>query len=257
MYDFHGKVAVVTGSSTGIGRAIALRLAKEGADVVVNCARSVSDGEKVVQEITRLGRRSLLVQADVGKSGDVEKLFKTALEKFGKVDILVNNAGGGGGGGPVVNLKEEDWDRTFAVNMKGTYLCSKEAAKDMIKRKSGKIINISSAVGKVGTPEGSAYSSAKSAVNTFTHALAKELAKYNINVNCICPGAILTERRSVSSADKARPVGGWPPYTYGPPTLPPFGWGTPEDIASAVAFFASDESKYISGQVINVDGAIW
>ena len=257
MYDLKNKVAVVTGSSTGIGKAIALRLANEGADVVVVSHRTVEEGEQVTKEITKLGRKSMYVKCDVSKSSDVEQLFKQTLEKFGKVDILVNNAGGGGGGGEVINLPDENWDNTFAINMRGTFLCSKVAGKNMAKNKTGKIVNIASAVGKVGTGGGSAYSSAKAAIIAFTHALAKEMAPYDVNVNCVCPGAILSESRAKRGDGSARKVAKWPPYTYGPNELPPFGWGTPDDIANAVAFLVSNESKYISGQSINVDAAIW
>ena len=199
-----------------------------------------------------MGRRSLYVQCDISKSSDVEHLFEKTLETFGKVDILVNNAGGSHGGCAVVDLPEESWIRTYDVNMKGTFLCSKAAAADMIKHKTGKIVNISSAVGKIGTGRSSAYSSAKAAVNAFTHALARELAVYNVNVNCICPGAILSESRKTRGDEKVD-RGGW----FGRPMIPPFGWGTPEDIANVVAFLVSNESKYISGQSINVDGCIW
>ena len=154
----------------------------------------------VSKEIVDMGQRSIYVQCDVSNISDVAHLFEKTLETFGKVDILVNNAGGSSHDG----TEEENWDRTFAVNMKGTFLCSKVATNDMIKRKSGKIVNISSAVGKVGTP-GGAYSPAKAAINAYTHALAKELAKNNINVNAIAPGAILTERRATRDTDKARP----------------------------------------------------
>jgi NAD(P)-dependent dehydrogenase (short-subunit alcohol dehydrogenase family) len=251
MYGLTGKVAIVTGASSGIGKAIALRLAKEGADVVVVCDRDVSSGKKVAQEVMEMGTKSLFVKADVSKSNDVDQLIKKTFERFGKIDILVNNAG-------IVRIdavtevKEEDWDAIFNVNVKGAFLCARAAAKEMIKQKAGKIINISSTMGKTGFPFFSAYSASKAAIIGLTQSLARELAPLNIRVNAVCPGVI--------SGTKMRK---WLAKEFAKRKLtkermgvsaPPLGIGTPEDVARVVLFLASEESDYLIGQALNVDG---
>jgi NAD(P)-dependent dehydrogenase (short-subunit alcohol dehydrogenase family) len=241
-----GKVAVVTGSSRGIGRAIALKLASEGAAVVVNSRRK-ADAEKVVKEIMAEGGRAASVEADVSKAKDVKKLVDAAVKNFGKLDIFVNNAG-------VISyssfldLKEHDWDALMAVDLKGVYLCMQAAAKQMIKQgRGGKIINISSIAGFIGFPSLAHYCTAKAGVIELTKEVAIELAPYKINVNSIGPGVIKTDMtKHLESDPQARR------QTLA--RIPLGRFGEPEDIANAAAFLASDEADYITGEILFVDG---
>ena len=270
-----GKVAVVTGASRGIGRGVALCLAGDGADVVA-CARTLSDVEKVAAEVRALGRRALAVEADVTDASQVARVVQDTLSDLGKIDILVNNVGGGrreteGKGGEVsprgtgiVDLEDEDWDNVYRVNLKSAvYLC-KAVVPQMRTQKGGKIINISSVAAKIGDSNRMAYSAIKGAVVIFTRALARELARDNINVNCICPGLIYTplwERaaehfwRTVPSYRELKePKDVFLRYVK---RLVPLGREqTVEDIGHLVAFLASEEAQNITGQSINVDGGM-
>jgi NAD(P)-dependent dehydrogenase (short-subunit alcohol dehydrogenase family) len=266
-----GKVALVTGASgkQGIGRAIALRLAEDGADLVVSDIVANRTGSSdwaglpdVVREIESLGRGALAVAADVSNAEQVEAMFAQAWQRFGQIDILVNNAGAPAGRDrvPVVELEEEAWDLVHRVNVKGTFLCSQAAARAMIERgEGGKIINMSSVVGKKAMPRFAAYSASKFAVRGFTQALALELAPHRINVNAICPGLIETERvddmaaalapaGTSTAAHRQQMVADFAALT-------PLGRiGHPEDVAHAAAFLASSQSDYLTGLSINVAG---
>ncbi|HRJ40292.1 MAG: glucose 1-dehydrogenase [Caldilineaceae bacterium] len=274
MYNLNGKVALVTGAGgkAGLGRAIALRLAAEGADVVVNDIVPNRTGSPdwtglpdVVREIEGLGRQALAVVADVSQSTQVEQMVGQALERFGKIDILVNNAGALAGRDrvPVVELEEVEWDRIQNVNVKGTFLCCRAAAKAMIAAgQGGKIINMSSVSGKKGTARFAAYCASKFAVRGFTQALALELAPHRINVNAICPGLIETERVAEMaaalapagvSADEQRQL----MVARAGETVPLGRIGQARDVAQMAAFLASSESDYLTGLSMTVAGGTY
>ncbi len=241
------KVSLVTGASRGIGRAIALAYAAEGSDVVINCSSSIEAAEKVAEEVKALGRRALVVQADIAGKAAVEDMVGQTVKEFGKIDILVNNAGMGIVS-PSIDLEESKWRRGIDVLLTGTFFCCQAAAREMIKQKSGKIVNISSMLGLTGIPERACYSSAKAGVIGLTRALAVEWAPYNINVNAICPGYVRTD---IIKGLIAR--GLYEEKTLN--TLTPLGRiGEPEDIASLALFLASEESKNMTGQAIVTDG---
>ncbi len=243
--DMSGKVALVTGSSRGIGRAIALKLANLGADVVVNGTK-LESVKTVSKEIESLGRKSFAVQADVSNSRQVKNMFYSAIKKFGKIDILVNNAGIVNQGS-ILRLGEKQWDKLISVDLKGVFLCSKEAAEHMSEQKYGKIVNIASVAGLMAFQGLAHYCSAKAAVISFTKEIALELAPLGINVNAIAPGAIETDMtkdiKNNSEALKAMLS-----------RIPMRRLGKPEEIASAVAFLASNEASYITGATLVVDG---
>jgi NAD(P)-dependent dehydrogenase (short-subunit alcohol dehydrogenase family) len=242
-----GKSALVTGASRGIGRAVALALAREGADVVVNCSSSVPEANKVTREIKKLGRRSFSIKADVADKAAVEKMVKGVVNNFGRVDILVNNAGMAIVS-PSEKLEESLWRRGIDVMLTGVFFCSQVAGKVMIKQRSGKIINIASINGLEAFPERAAYGSAKAGVMQLTRTLGCEWAKYNINVNAIAPGYIKTQlvtdllaKGVYNEKELAR-------------RTPAGRLGECDDVADGVVFLASEESKYIIGQTIVVDG---
>jgi 3-oxoacyl-[acyl-carrier protein] reductase len=244
--NFDDKVAVVTGSSRGLGRAIALRLAEGGADVIVNYEKSEEGANKVVESITAQGRRATAVQADVALEGDVARLYESAVDEFGKVDILVNNAG------IHQHLKAwelplPDWQRVIGVNLTGAFLCSKAFLDQMKERRAGKIVNVSSVIGYIGTDHEVHYAASKSGLVGLTKSLALELAPYNINVNAVAPGYIKTDMTKFESAEQEREVSA---------TIPLGELGEPEDIANAVAFLCSSEASYITGEVIHVNGGL-
>jgi meso-butanediol dehydrogenase/(S,S)-butanediol dehydrogenase/diacetyl reductase len=271
MYDLGGKVALVTGAGAerGLGRAIAVRLARDGADVVVNDVRlhpPGSDGwrglSSLVQEIQLLGRGCLSVVADVSAAHEVEGMVRQALDRFGRIDILVNNAAAPAGRDrvPVVDLDEDSWDLVQRVNVKGTFLCCRAVARTMIERgQGGKIINISSLLGKQGRARYAAYSASKFAVRGFTQALALELAPHGINVNAICPGLIDTDRlddiaaalrpEGISAQDFREQL-----LRQRISSIPLGRIGDVSDVASVAAFLASSESDYLTGLAIPVAG---
>jgi NAD(P)-dependent dehydrogenase (short-subunit alcohol dehydrogenase family) len=242
-----GKVALVTGASRGIGRAIALAFAKEGADVALNCSTSIEAAEKVAHEIRKLGRRSTVIQADVSNKTAVEKMVKEVMKQFSKIDILVNNAGMSVVG-PSEGLEENLWRRGIDVMLTGVFFCSQAAGKEMIKQKSGKIINIASINGIMAFPERACYCSAKAGVMALTKVLGCEWAQYNINVNAIAPGYVETElvKNLVSQGtlDVNELAGRTPNGKL----------ARREDIANTVVFLASEDSQHIVGQTIVVDG---
>lgn len=244
--ELAGKIALVTGSARGIGRAIAVALARNGADVVVNYVRNEEEARKAVEEINILGRRSFAVQADVARSSDVKRLFRETLDRFGTLDILVNNAGQGMAA-MVEDISEEEWNYIINLNLNGVFLCCKEAIPIMKAKKSGKIVTVSSVAGiKMAYLSGAHYTAAKFAVNGFTRHLAYELAPYGINVNAVCPGLVLTplvtDSTPASFLERVRQ------------TIPAGRISTPEDQANAVLFLVSDKSRMIVGETLVVDG---
>jgi len=240
------KVAVVTGGSRGIGRAICLSLAKAGAKVVVNFAGNAIAAREVQGLIAAEGGEAIAVQGDVAKSEAAENLFKKAVETFGQVDILVNNAGITRDN-LLVRMREEDWDAVLETNLKGVFNCTKSAARIMIKQKAGKIINITSVVGITGNAGQANYAAAKAGVIGFTKSMAKELAPRGITVNAVAPGYIATDM-TAGLPDRVKEE-----LFKGIPLGRP---GTPEDVAAAVLFLASAAADYITGQTLHVDGGM-
>lgn len=239
----NGKVALVTGASRGIGRAIALRLAQDGASVVVNYAGGTQQAQETVGLIERAGGKASPVQADVSKVGDVKRLFDACFEKFDKLDILVNNAGMMFTK-PVVEVGEAEFDRIFAVNVKGTFLCCQEAAKRMAE--GGRIINLSSSTTAMMLPGYAAYVATKGAVEQFSHVLAKELGPKKITVNVVSPGATDTELFSQGKTEEQK-------QRFG--QMAALGrLGQPQDIADVVALLVSDDAHWITGQNIRANG---
>lgn len=240
------KVAIITGGGSGIGKAIALRFAREGASVVV-AGRTVAKVEQTAQEIEEIGTKSLALRTDVSVAADVAYMVKKTTDEFGGIDILVNNAG-------IVipknlfELTEEDWDKTMAIDLKGPFLCCKQVAPVMIERGQGKIVNIASSAAHIGFRV--CYGAAKAGLINLTFSLARELAPYKINVNAISPGRIQTPLIAAPDA----PPQSQPTEEQALKCIPYGRLGQPEDIASAAAFLASDESEYMVGSVILVDG---
>jgi len=238
------KVAVVTGASRGIGRAIALEMAREGADVVINYARSEEKANEVARGVEALGRKALVVQADVSNPGEVEAMRKQVIKDTGGVGILVNNAG------VHHHLKswemdEAEWRRVLGVNLDGVFLCSKAFSPEMRQKKWGRIINISSIIALIGTDHEAHYGASKAAVLGLTKSLALELAGYNITVNAIAPGLIETDMTAGATAEERKKS----------LELIPLGRiGRPVDIANAAVFLASDRASFITGQTIHVNG---
>ena len=272
MYDLRGKVDLVTGAGgeKGIGRAIANRLATEGADVAVSDLEDVSrEGWggllAVVAEIEKQDRKSLGIEADVGEEDEVEQLIRTVIDRFGKLDILVNNAGAPAGPDrvPVVDLGVDVWDTVQRVNVRGTFLCSRAAARHMIERDGGgKIINMSSVSGKKGSPRFAAYCASKFAIIGFTQSLSGELAPHDIQVNALCPGLIETER--VTGMASALKPEGVSTEAYREQMVARAGSGNPvgrigqpDDVARAAAYLASNESAFLTGLSIPVAGGSW
>ncbi|WP_284638986.1 3-oxoacyl-[acyl-carrier-protein] reductase [Paenibacillus silviterrae] len=242
-----GKVALVTGASRGIGRAIALTLAEAGADVVVNYAGSEGAAAEVVQQIEALGRKSFKVKANVGSTQEVEDLFKQVLEAFGRIDIVVNNAGITRDN-LIMRMKEEEFDQVIETNLKGVFNCMKAATRPMMKQRSGRIINISSVVGALGNAGQTNYVAAKAGVIGMTKAAAKELASRGITVNCVAPGFIETDMTDKLNEEMRTGLLAQIPLSR---------LGQPEDIAKAVRFLASDDASYMTGQTIHVDGGMY
>jgi meso-butanediol dehydrogenase/(S,S)-butanediol dehydrogenase/diacetyl reductase len=256
-----GKVAVVTGGGSGIGRGIVLALAREGADVAIPDIQ-VLNAEKVAEEVKGLGRRALAMKADVTSAADVKVTLDRTREGLGKIDILVNNAGMASPPGmPFTNNTEEDWDRAFAVNTKSVFLTCKAIAPYFIERKAGRIINIASIAGPLSAVTMPPYSVAKQGVITFTRIVAKELAPHRITVNAICPGVLWTDfwQKLAAHIAATNPAfaGMTPRQVFEKRVsdiVPMRCEQTPEDIGAAAVFLASDEARYITGQALMVDG---
>ncbi|MDX1779335.1 MAG: SDR family oxidoreductase [Thermodesulfobacteriota bacterium] len=243
------NVAIVTGAASpiGMGRAFALAFAKEGADVVV-CDIKEEGLKEREEEIKKLGRKAIGVKTDVSKAAEVSQLIETTIDTFGKIDILVNNAGvREEPAKPIYEISEEEWDIIQGTNLKGVFLCIKNAVPHMIKRKRGKIINIASIFGQVAFPNYGSYCAAKGGVINLTRTLALELAPHKINVNAIGPGVIETELSKTTIEDPEIMKLILPLIPYGRV-------GKPEDIAAVAVFLASDESEYVNGQTIFSDG---
>lgn len=241
-----GKCALVTGASRGIGRAVALKLASEGAKVALNFAGNESAAEAVRQEIEAAGGEAILVKADVANEAAVQDMVQKTADAFGRIDILVNNAGITRDG-LLARMKEEDWDAVLSTNLKGVFLTTKAATKLMMKQRAGRIVNMASVVGVTGNAGQANYSAAKAGVIGFTKTIAKELASRGITANAVAPGFIDTDMTS-GLPDKAKEAA-----LSG---IPLGRMGTPEDIAAAVLFLVSDQASYITGQVLNVDGGM-
>lgn len=240
------KTAVVTGGSRGIGRAVCLRLADEGANVVINYAGNRDAAEEVASLCREKGVQAVTVQADVSDSSGCEAIFAAAIDSFGRVDILVNNAGVTRDG-LIVRMSEDDFDKVIDTNLRGAFFCMQNAAKLMMKQRSGRIINISSVVGVRGNAGQVNYAASKAGVIGMTKSLAKELAGRKVTVNAIAPGFIQTDMTGVLSDSVKDAILS---------SIPMKSLGNPEDIANAVAFFANDQSGYITGQVLCVDGGM-
>ena len=240
------QIVLVTGGSRGIGKAAALACAREGAHIIINYAGNVKAAEETVKEISDLGQKCLAVQADISKLADVERLIEEATAEFGKIDILVNNAGITRDG-LLMRMKEEDWDAVIETNLKGIFLCTKAVIRGMMKQRSGRIINMTSVVGVMGNAGQANYAAAKAGVIGFTKSTAKELASRGITVNAIAPGFIHSDMTFVLPENvkeemvKAIPIGRM---------------GEAEEVADAVVFLASNSARYITGQVIHVDGGM-
>ncbi|HEY8892179.1 MAG TPA: SDR family oxidoreductase [Clostridium sp.] len=244
--NLKGKVAIVTGASRGIGKGIALELAKAGACVVINYRSNEEAAEKTFQEIRDLGSYALKIKGDVSNYEFSKEMIKTTVDKLGKIDILINNAGISKVG-LFMDATPDEWDNIINVNLKGTINCSHNAMQEMIKQKSGSIINISSMWGNVGASCEVVYSASKGAINAFTKALAKELAPSNIRVNAIAPGVIDTEMNDWLSSDERKALVN---------EIPMMKFGEVSDVGMLVTFLASEKSKYITGQVITIDGGM-
>jgi len=240
-----GKVTIVTGSSRGIGKAISLEFARQGADVVVNAHRDIKAMFETVEEIRSLGHESIPIVADVSNSKDVKKLVNETVKEFGKIDVLVNNAGIMRPA-PIEELSEDDWDNVMNVNLKGAFLCSKYVGKQMIKQKKGVILNIASIAGLVPEVFAGAYSPSKAALISLTHLLALEWAKYNIRVNAICPGPVETAMTNAEWPGKKREAR--------IKAIPLKRFGKPEEVAKAAVFLASEDSSYVTGHALVIDG---
>jgi 3-oxoacyl-[acyl-carrier protein] reductase len=240
------RVAVVTGGSRGIGRAVALELAKRGAAVVINYNKSPESAEKVVEQIKADGRRAAAYQADVSNFNQAAALIKFAVDTFGDLQILVNNAGITKDT-LIMMMSEEDWDAVINTNLKSTFNCSKAAVRHMMRKRYGRIINMASVAGQMGNAGQTNYSASKAGQIGFTKALAREVASRNITVNAIAPGFVDTEILNSVPAEMLEAAMKFVPLGRK---------GQPEEIAYAVAFLASDQAAYITGQVLGVDGGM-
>ncbi len=241
-----GQVAIVTGASRGIGRAVAIALAKVGAKVVINYAGNAEAAEEARKTIIDNGGNAITVKADVANADAVDSLVKQTIEAYGKIDILVNNAGITRDT-LLMRMKDEDWDAVMNTNLKGIFYCTKAVSKSMMKQRSGKIINMTSVVGLMGNAGQANYAAAKAGVIGFTKSMAKELASRGITVNAIAPGFIATDMtHGLSEQVKADLA----------TKIPLNRLGTAEDVAAAVVFLATDSANYITGQTLNVDGGM-
>ncbi len=239
------KVAIVTGSARGIGKAIAMKFAKDGYDVVISdILQDVA--EQTAKEIEELGQKALVIVADVSKAEDAERLINETVNAFGRLDVLVNNAGITRDN-LAIRMKENEWDMVLNINLKGTFLCSQAAAKYMMKKRTGRIVNIASVSGILGTAGQANYASSKAGVIALTKALARELGPRNITVNAVAPGYIITEMTE-KLPDKVKEE-----YLS---QIPLKRGGTPEDVANVVAFLASDAASYVTGTTLIVSGGL-
>ena len=244
--ELSGNVALVTGGAQGIGRAIALLLARHGADVAVSDINLEKAGE-TAKEIEALGQRAMAVRGNVANGEDVERMVQAVMERFDRIDILVNNAGIARDK-LILRMTEEDWNAVIDVNLKGTFFCTKAVVRHMSKQRKGKIVNIASVVGEMGNAGQANYSASKAGVIGFTKTMAREFAQRGINVNAIAPGYIetpMTDAIPEKAKEELKRM------------IPMERLGKPEDVAEAVLFLVSEASSYITGQVLNVNGGIY
>ncbi len=241
-----GKVALVTGASRGIGREIAIELAKNGANVAVNYSGSKERAEEVAQAVKDLGRDAFVVQANVAESDQVQSMIKGTLAHFGKIDLLINNAGVTRDN-LLMRMKEDEWDDVMNINLKGVFLTTKAVSRSMMKQRSGRIINISSIVGVIGNPGQANYVASKAGVIGLTKTAAKELSSRGITVNAIAPGFIETDMTDQLTDDIQNKMKNQIPLAR---------FGQPEDIARVVVFLSSDDASYMTGQTLHVDGGM-
>jgi 3-oxoacyl-[acyl-carrier protein] reductase len=240
------KIALVTGSSRGVGRAVALGLAKQGANVVVNYTSNENAANEVVETIQSMGRKAITVKADVAQKAEVENLVNSAIDTFGRLDILVNNAGFTRPA-MMIKMTEDQWDQVVDIHLKGAFLCAQAAGLHMKEQKRGKIINVTSVAGIVGTVGQINYSAAKGGIISMTKSIARELARYNVCANVISLGIVATDMtEKIRSDEKLKEI------YMNRILLKRF--AEADDIAPAFAFLASDESNYITGQLLCVDG---
>lgn len=246
MSTLQDRVALVTGGSRGIGRAISLELARQGAAVIINYHTSATAAEEAAQQIISAGGRAAAIQADVSQADQAEALLKKAAEAFAKVDIVVNNAGMTRDG-LLMSMKEPDWDSVLDTNLKSAWAVCKAAIRDMIRKRYGRIINITSVVGLSGQAGQTNYAASKAGLIGFTKSLAREVANRNITVNAVAPGFITTDMTSGLRQELLDEI---------MKRIPAERFGTPEDVAHAVAFLAAEQASYITGQVLSVDGGL-
>jgi len=241
--DLSGKVAIITGSARGIGKEIALRLAEAGATVVVS---DVADAEPAAEEIRKMGHQSLAVAADVTSASDVAGMVEKVTAEYGRLDILVNNAGIARDQ-LLMRMSEEDWDAVLNVNLKSVFLCTRAVLRQMVKQRWGRIVSISSIVGIVGNPGQANYASSKAGIIGFTKTIAREVGSRGITVNAIAPGFIVSKMTEQLGEEQKNEMLKRIPLGF---------LGTPRDVAETVAFLSSEEARYITGQVLGVDGGL-
>lgn len=246
MLKFEGKTAVVTGASRGIGRAVALRLASEGAKVVINYSGSREKAEAAAEEIRSNGGEAIVFQANVSDAEQVKAMMDETIKQFGSIDFLINNAGITRDN-LLMRMKEDEWDDVLSINLKGVFLCTKAVTRQMMRQRAGRIINLASVVGIAGNAGQANYVAAKAGVIGLTKTTAKELAARNILVNAIAPGFITTDMTDELGEEMKEQLLS---------TIPLGSLGSADDIAGAVSFLLSDDAKYITGQTLNVDGGM-
>jgi NAD(P)-dependent dehydrogenase (short-subunit alcohol dehydrogenase family) len=245
--SLEGRTALVTGASKGVGRGIALELARCGCDVAVNYHSDRAGAEATAAEIVSMGRAAFPVQADVGTAAEADRMFGEVLQRFPRLDVLVNNAGTQVWK-PLLELEEREWDKVIDTNLKGCFLCTQQAARRMREAGRGRIVNIGSGCNKIPFPNLVSYTASKGGIEMFTRVAALELGRYGITVNCVAPGAVEIERTKLEASDYA---GTWAALT-------PLGRvGQPFDVARAVAFFAGEGGDFITGQTLCVDGGLF